>query len=254
MTVRDPRRIATAETALHILDSVPNPDDRAKFTGWIANRAGYTSGFDCAVTVYRALVYLTNRGLVERGVGPEFSNGAYWRKTPAGARWEGTAVQLAKPARTLERCPMPPKTVRIVPSPPAEPDPDPAVRDVADMLRRVQINYEREGAGPGSRFAGEMLETVQARAVVQHLRARALEQLGVDLTGLPPEQAHRLGEVTAALLGERESAMGLLYAVYLRWCVIAGDEVDRHDMDAVCEAVEAREPEIRRFLGYSDAG
>lgn len=103
MTTRDPRRLATAETALTILDAVPRPDDRAKFTGWIAHHAGYTSGYDCAVTVYRALAYLTKRGLVERGQGPEYSNGAYWRQTPAGARWDGTVEQLARPVRTWPR-------------------------------------------------------------------------------------------------------------------------------------------------------
>lgn len=58
----------------------------------------------------------------------------------------------------------------VQPSPMAPPDPDPVVREVADMLRRILVNYEREGSGPGSRFEGEMLETVQARAVIRHFR------------------------------------------------------------------------------------
>jgi hypothetical protein len=102
VTVRDPRRLATAETALTILDAVPRPDDRAKFTGWIAHHAGYTTGYDCAVTVYRSLDYLAKRGLVERVTWPaEYSGpGArYWRQTARGAAWEGTVEELARPAR-----------------------------------------------------------------------------------------------------------------------------------------------------------
>jgi len=145
------------------------------------------------------------------------------------------------------------KTVRILPSPPAAADPDPQVRGIAELLRQIQINYEREGAGPGSRFAGELLETVQARAVVEHIRARALRELrGFDLTGLPADQAVRLGEVTAGLLGDREQVIRLLYAVYRQWRVIAGDEVDRYDMGEVCAAVERHEPRIREILGHSD--
>jgi hypothetical protein len=77
----------------------------------------------------------------------------------------------------------PQRRVRVVPSPAAPPDPDPAVREVADMLRRIQINYEREGSGPGSRFEGEMLETVQARAVIRHLRAHLVEDLRMVVEG-----------------------------------------------------------------------
>jgi hypothetical protein len=41
--------------------------------------------------------------------------------------------------------------------------------EVADMLARIVANYEREGAGPGSRFEGRLLEDVQAEAVIRHL-------------------------------------------------------------------------------------
>lgn len=51
----------------------------------------------------------------------------------------------------------------------AEPD-DPLVTEIADMLWRIQCNYQREGAGPGSRFEGRTLEAVQARAVIRHVR------------------------------------------------------------------------------------
>jgi len=42
--------------------------------------------------------------------------------------------------------------------------------DIADMLWRIEGNYHREGAGPGSRFEGERLEIVQARAVIRRVR------------------------------------------------------------------------------------
>lgn len=53
-------------------------------------------------------------------------------------------------------------------SSPAKPRPDdPLTRAVADMLARIERNYEREGSGPGSRFEGRLLEDVQAAAVVR---------------------------------------------------------------------------------------
>lgn len=40
---------------------------------------------------------------------------------------------------------------------------------IAAMLYHIQCNYEREGTGVGSRFQGERLEIVQARAVIREL-------------------------------------------------------------------------------------
>jgi hypothetical protein len=37
------------------------------------------------------------------------------------------------------------------------------------MLARIEVNYEREGSGPGSRFEGRLLEDVQAEAVLRFL-------------------------------------------------------------------------------------
>ena len=62
-----------------------------------------------------------------------------------------------------------PHTV-VRPMPVAPPDPDPLVREIADTLYRIQVNYEREGSGTGSRFEGETLETVQARWVIRRVR------------------------------------------------------------------------------------
>jgi hypothetical protein len=62
---------------------------------------------------------------------------------------------------------------RLVQSPNA-PRPTGVVLDIADMLRRVESNYAREGSGPGSRFEGRLLEDVQATAVVRLLRNRGL--------------------------------------------------------------------------------
>ncbi len=52
-------------------------------------------------------------------------------------------------------------------NPPTEDDP--LARDLADMLWRIEGNYHREGAGPGSRFEGETLQAVQVRGVLQAL-------------------------------------------------------------------------------------
>jgi hypothetical protein len=45
---------------------------------------------------------------------------------------------------------------------------DPLVRELADALRRIEANYEKEGSGPGSRFEGRLLEDVQARWIADH--------------------------------------------------------------------------------------
>jgi hypothetical protein len=58
----------------------------------------------------------------------------------------------------------------LVHSPNADRPADPLVRDVADILHRIEVNYEREGSGPGSRFEGKLLEDIQAERVVRHLR------------------------------------------------------------------------------------
>lgn len=50
---------------------------------------------------------------------------------------------------------------------PNVPRPDGLIRELADMLARIERNYEIEGSGPGSRFEGRLLEDVQAGAVVR---------------------------------------------------------------------------------------
>lgn len=59
----------------------------------------------------------------------------------------------------------------VVASPNAPRPADALVLLVADMLVRIERNYEREGSGPGSRFEGRLLEDVQAEAVVRRVRA-----------------------------------------------------------------------------------
>jgi hypothetical protein len=52
---------------------------------------------------------------------------------------------------------------------------DDLIEELAGMLVRIEANYERETSGPGSRFEGQRLEVVQARAVLRRvLRAAAL--------------------------------------------------------------------------------
>ena len=49
---------------------------------------------------------------------------------------------------------------------------DPLAREIADGIRHIEYNYAREGAGPGSRFEGKLLEDVQAEWVMRELLTR----------------------------------------------------------------------------------
>jgi len=52
---------------------------------------------------------------------------------------------------------------------------DELIEELAGMLVRIERNYERETSGPRSRFEGQRLEVVQARAVLRRaLQASAL--------------------------------------------------------------------------------
>lgn len=44
---------------------------------------------------------------------------------------------------------------------------------IAHMLVAIEVNYRREGSGPGSRFAGMRLEYVQACAAIRHQSVHA---------------------------------------------------------------------------------
>jgi hypothetical protein len=56
----------------------------------------------------------------------------------------------------------------LIPSP-NKPRPSGLTLEVADLLRRIEINYGREGSGPGTRFEGRLLEDVQAEAVLRRV-------------------------------------------------------------------------------------
>ena len=60
--------------------------------------------------------------------------------------------------------------VTVKASPNAPRPADELTLEIADMLRRIEINYEREGSGPRSRFEGRLLEDVQAEAVLRRVR------------------------------------------------------------------------------------
>lgn len=53
--------------------------------------------------------------------------------------------------------------------PPTKPARDPREEEIASLLVAIEINYNREGTGYGSRFEGERLEVVQARAVIRRV-------------------------------------------------------------------------------------
>lgn len=54
---------------------------------------------------------------------------------------------------------------------PAQPD----VRFAADTLRIIEVNYQREGSGPGSRFEGRLLEDIQAETVLRLISRKLLD-------------------------------------------------------------------------------
>lgn len=47
---------------------------------------------------------------------------------------------------------------------------EPLVAEIADTLWRIEVNYNREGSGPGSRFEGQRCEVVQAAWVIRRMR------------------------------------------------------------------------------------
>ena len=51
------------------------------------------------------------------------------------------------------------------------------IEDIAQMLVCIEANYERETSGPGSRFEGQRLEVVQARAVIRRVREAAIRDV-----------------------------------------------------------------------------
>ena len=60
----------------------------------------------------------------------------------------------------------------MVASPPVPRPDDLLTRDVSDGLYHIALNYGREGAGPGSRFEGRLLEDVQAEWAIREIRGR----------------------------------------------------------------------------------
>lgn len=49
---------------------------------------------------------------------------------------------------------------------------EPFVREMGDDIARIERNYEREGAGPDSRFQDQLLSDIQAAWVVKQTRRR----------------------------------------------------------------------------------
>lgn len=82
--------------------------------------------------------------------------------------------------------PSPEPSRTLVPSPNKPRPDDPLTRAVADALRRIEGNYEREGSGPGSRFEGQLLEDAQARRVIAMVRAQQAREVSwVNVPGGP---------------------------------------------------------------------
>jgi len=103
------RRLELADVALQVLDALPRPDEHAVFTGWIAHRAGLDDGYWVPPYLRSVLRRLQRLGLVERWCWRQqvlrhdcrrLRCAPYWRLTAAGARFEGTAEDLARPIRS----------------------------------------------------------------------------------------------------------------------------------------------------------
>src|SRR5215471_868511 len=93
------RRLELGEIALTVLDVLPAPDESVVFTGWVSNKAELDANsypYFVPQYLYNLLYRLERRGLVEvdRTLGYPA-----WRKTQAGARFEGNAADLARPIR-----------------------------------------------------------------------------------------------------------------------------------------------------------
>ncbi len=56
---------------------------------------------------------------------------------------------------------------------------DELIEELAGMLVRIEANYARETSGPGSRFEGQRLEVVQARAVLRRIREITAREMRV---------------------------------------------------------------------------
>jgi hypothetical protein len=68
--------------------------------------------------------------------------------------------------------------VTIRPMPPTRAPRDDLEGEIANMLVAIEANYRREGSGWGSRFEGERLEVVQARAIIRRLRTERIDLNG----------------------------------------------------------------------------
>lgn len=47
-------------------------------------------------------------------------------------------------------------------------------QEIADVIYKVECDYDREGSGPNSRFKDECRDHAQAREVVNYLRRQGL--------------------------------------------------------------------------------
>lgn len=77
---------------------------------------------------------------------------------------------------------------------PNAPRPEQPVRAIADSIRHVEINYEREGSGPGSRFEGKLLEDVQAEVACRYLAVKLLDLPLAERLALLRQLARRGGD------------------------------------------------------------
>lgn len=121
--------------------------------------------------------------------------------------------------------------VIVEPSPPTQRPEDPFVREMGDAIWQIEGNYHREGSGPGSRFANQLLADIQAAYIVGKTRwhdAQAIYELrptgwmhtatradpltrGTISQVLPEFEVHRVGSgPVAKFVATPEQAHALL--------------------------------------------
>lgn len=92
----------------------------------------------------------------------------------------------------------------VVVDSPNAPRPVGDILDLAEALARIQINYEREGSGPGTRFAGRLLEDVQAEYAFRVILGPVMRwAMRNETAGVPLDWA-ALGEILRPIQERRD--------------------------------------------------
>lgn len=83
------------------------------------------------------------------------------------------------------------------------------------MLVKIEANYDREGSGPGSRFAGRTREAVQAEAILRRFAERLKNQVADEMTAITAETVLEAVAISTARIAELERLARDMLARYL---------------------------------------